>query len=409
MYIKQKNVSGIIFTYVVVFLITSVGFGNLIIDYSPLDPINLTFYILCFVLFAVGAFLGERLRYIFVRKIPISLSAIIRLCTWLSLIGVVVCWYYNIKYWGSISYIISHAMLIREKMIGGNADFIPTSWSYLASLSYLGFIASLFLFNKAYVNQKLRLRTKVYYVAINFILVVLLDMVYFGRIGAVFSLLTLIAYLISFYPISKLLNKKTILLFLMVLVLVNVPRMIRGGGDLFLASMDDKIKSVNVPVNVYTAGPIINYIYYFSSPYSFNEWMDKDFGKTGFTYGARTLTPFYNIMQKFYGESRITIIDEDAYIPFRHNIFSVVKDYYCDFGILGVIFIPLLIGGMCGRAMAAFYISQDINKTDFSYGLLGVFFLSYILYAPIYNILSFGKFFIPLIIILLLSYLFRVK
>ncbi|WP_137430141.1 oligosaccharide repeat unit polymerase, partial [Escherichia coli] len=125
-----------------------------------------------------------------------------------------------------------------------------------------------------------------------------------------------------------------------------------------------------VPVNIYTAGPIINYIYYFSSPYSFNQWMEKDFNTTEFTYGSRTFTPFYNILSKLYGNERVVIIDENAYIPFRHNIFSVVKDYYSDFGFWGVILIPFTIGLICGKSIKSFYLTARLSKIDYSYGIL---------------------------------------
>ncbi|WP_338232019.1 oligosaccharide repeat unit polymerase, partial [Escherichia coli] len=185
------------------------------------------------------------------------------------------------------------------------------------------------------------------------------------------SFLTIFAYIVTFFPLSKIFNKKTFLLFIVVIALVNAPRIIRGGGDLFLASVDDKIKSINVPVNIYTAGPIINYIYYFSSPYSFNQWMEKDFNTTEFTYGSRTFTPFYNILSKLYGNERVVIIDENAYIPFRHNIFSVVKDYYSDFGFWGVILIPFTIGLICGKSIKSFYLTARLSKIDYSYGILG--------------------------------------
>lgn len=405
----QKKISTLIFFYVFFFLLMSIGLGNLLINYSPLNPINTLFYIMCFLFFGVGAFLGEKIHGLSIKKISIRLVSIINICTISSLAGTVVCWLYNIKHWGSLSYILSHAMLIREKMIGGNAEFIPAIWSYLASLSYLSFIASLFLFHRSMTEKKVTLKVKLFYVFINLVFVILLDMLYFGRIGAVFSLLTLVAFVITFQPTKRILNKKNFILLCIVLILVNVPRIIRGGGDLFLASLQDKIESINVPVNVFTAGPVINYIYYFSSPYSFNQWMENGYAHVGFTYGARTLTPFYNIVQKISGDERVNIIDADAYIPFRHNVFSVVKDYYCDFGLLGVFLIPLIIGGVCGNSISAYYISEKRGRIDYSYGLLGIFLLAYILYSPLYNILSFGKFFIPLIFILLSTVIFRVK
>lgn len=402
-----KRISGVIFIYITMFMFLSLGLGNFLINYISVDFVNIILFMSCFLMFAFGALVGERVNFFIVNKIPIRLITIIKISIWSSFIGTVACWYYNIKYWGSISYILSHAMLIRDSMIGGNADFIPTIWSYLASFSYLALICSLFLFDKN--NNGVKKKKKIIYCTCSFILVILLDMIYFGRIGAVFSFLTIFAYIVTFFPLSKIFNKKTFLLFIVVIALVNAPRIIRGGGDLFLASVDDKIKSINVPVNIYTAGPIINYIYYFSSPYSFNQWMEKDFNTTEFTYGSRTFTPFYNILSKLYGNERVVIIDENAYIPFRHNIFSVVKDYYSDFGFWGVILIPFTIGLICGKSIKSFYLTARLSKIDCSYGILGVFFLSYILYSPLYNILSFGKFFIPLVMILFLSILFRVK
>ncbi|WP_368206905.1 O-antigen polymerase [Aeromonas sp. R6-1] len=404
---NKKKASTLILIYVAAFFFTSLVLGRVFINYTDVSFINITLYICCFLMFAIGAYIGEKTNCMVGGKINISLLSIIKLYTWIAFLGTIICWYYNIKHWGTLSYIISNAMVVRENSIGGGANFIPSIWSYLASLSYLSFLASLLLFNEA--EKKISTSKKLIYVIINFVLIILLDMIYFGRVGAVFSLLTIVAYVAIFKPWSVVFNKKALFILIFMAALVNVPRMIRGGEDLFLASMDDKVNSLNVPVNVYTAGPIINYIYFFSSPYAFNEWMDNEYNNVQFSYGARTLTPFYNIVQKIYGDDSVNIIDENAYIPFRHNIFSVAKDYYCDFGILGIFIIPLIIGFWCGRSLKSFYLTREFYKVDYSYAMMGIFWLSYILYAPIYNILSFGKFFIPLILMFLLNVFFRVK
>lgn len=407
-YLTKRNLSLAMLSYLVIYFFTSMVLGRVLIEYNSVSLISIVCFFSCLLLFVIGSYLGEKTSFFIKPLISVSLLTFVKVISWFSFLFMLASWWFNYRHWGSFEYIITHAMTIRNSVIGGNGDFIPSYLGYLSSLSYVSFSAGLFLFHRA-VCEKSKRGKMFFYLVVNIVSILLQDLLSFGRIGMVFTFFSIISYMFLFLPMRKIINKKNLIIVMVALVLVNAPRIVRGGGDMFMASLDDKVSSISVPLNQYNAGFVINYIYYFSSPYAFDYWLNSKHDDAK-NYGERTFTPVFNIISKFVvnGE-RPQLIDDDAYIPFRHNIFSVAKDYYMDFGVAGVVILPLFFGFVFGRQSKLTtrgIINRDVNYIN---AMLVVFSLAYFIYAPLYNVFSFGKFLIPWLFMFSLSLFVKLR
>ena len=404
----QRKLSVAMLTYLIIYLLASLVLGQLLIDYTPVSFFSILCFFSCLLLFVVGCWLGEKTQFAIRPVLTVNLASFMKVITWLSFVFMLISWWYNLRYWGGIGYIVSHAMQIRNSVIGGNSDFIPGWLGYISSLSYLAFLAGMFLF----VNGIKRKKNRVVffcYLLVNIISILLQDLLSFGRIGLVFTFFSIIAFMLIFLPLRKIINTRNFIVLLMALVLVNAPRIIRGGGDMFMASLSEKASSINIPLNPYNAGLVINFIYYFSSPYAFDYWLKNTDGSER-SYGERTFTPVFNVMSKvFASDKRPQLIDDNAWVPFRHNIFSVAKDYYMDFGTVGLIIIPFALGFSGGRQSMLSRRGIVQGKVNYINLMLSVFMLACFIYAPLYNVFSFGKFLIPWIFMYFCSFLIQLR
>lgn len=78
-----KRISGVIFIYITMFMFLSLGLGNFLINYISVDFVNIILFMSCFLMFAFGALVGERVNFFIVNKIPIRLITIIKISIWL--------------------------------------------------------------------------------------------------------------------------------------------------------------------------------------------------------------------------------------------------------------------------------------------------------------------------------------
>lgn len=407
-FLVKRKLSLVMFSYFVLYFFTSMVFGRILIEYNSTSLISVVCFFTCLILFIVGSYIGEKSIFFIKPMTSVKLYSFVKFITWVSFMFMLISWWFNIRHWGGVSYIINNAMVIRNTVIGGNSDFIPAYLGYISSLSYLGFSAGLFLFHRAIREKRKRLKIFLY-LFLNIASIFLQDLLSFGRIGLVFTFFSIISYMFLFLPMRKIFNKKNAVIIFCFLILVNAPRIVRGGGDMFMASLDDKVSSINVTLTPYNAGFVINFIYYFSSPYAFDYWSNS-YDSNIKTYGERTFTPLFNIVSKFTtnGE-RPKLIDENAYIPFRHNIFSVAKDYYMDYGAIGLVLIPFIFGLMGGRQNKLAFKGISEKNINYTNLILVVFSLSYFLYAPLYNVFSFGKFLIPWIFMYSVSMFVKIR
>lgn len=375
------------FAYIILSLL-----GNFIIRYTRISFVPFLLFLLYIFFLIYGVVLGLTLPKFGNKKmISIKLETVATGFFLLCLTTTSIAWYLNIKYYGSLVYIFAHSFVIRESSIGQSEGIIPVYITYLNSFQYCLFALSLVGFH---ITQRK------YYILLSvltFILAVLTDLLTFGRIGILFCLFTLFAYFILFRRIR--INFKIISSIIILFLILNLPRMIRGGFDNFEESV-----SAFKGVLYYDVPPIFNsvitvYTYYFSSLFAFSSYYDHQF--ISFTYGDITFNPIVNVLNRFvFHKERVSLIADSVYIPFKTNIYSIVKDLYQDFGVIGVIIPPIIFGLIIGYVFKSKSISGQALK---------IYLLAWIFYTPIYNPFSFATFLISFATLISLSLLVKLK
>jgi len=356
--------------------------GNLLIDFIPIGFPALIMYFTFYLCLYIGASFGLMLPKI---KLPkIFNNANYFLYFLLVLISITTFWSWKImltKY-GSLAFIYYNAYTIRLDSIGKTVSTIPVFFSYCNSFIYALFVIYL-------VKLKNNLNTKyiIYLLIYCFVLIVLNDLLAFGRIGILYSIFCIIGY-IFYYKVK--INFKRIILFLLIIFIFALPRLIRGSFDNFKASINNYEPYFKTEVPSSLNFLMTNYIYYFSSIYALSDYLNTtDFYMTN---GERNFTPFYNVINRFIiNENKITLIERNAKVPFSYNIYSIVKDLYTDFTYPGSIVVSLLFGLTIG-----FFARAKCHS-------ISIYLIGWILYTPIYNAFSFGGFFFSFVLLIILS------
>jgi oligosaccharide repeat unit polymerase len=370
--------------FIIIFFIIYISFtllGNFIIDYIPISFIALLIFASFYLYLYLGSSIGLKLlfikRYHFIQNIDTIIYILLLIIT----ISTFISWSILIKKYGSLAYIIFHAFDIRTEFIGKSETIIPVIYSYLNSLIFSIYIFCLVLFNKS--RNKKYIILSIY----SFIIIILNDLLTFGRIGILFAIFCLLGY--TFYYKIKIRIKHLFLIILVISVLM-LPRLIRGGFDNFKNTMSSISPHLKIELPSSMNFVVSNYVYYFSSLYAFSYYITYEDIQS--TFGEKNFTPIYNIFSRFVeNNDRISLIDEFALVPFKYNIYSITKDLLTDFGMIGLIFFSLVMGLIIGFSFKN------------SFHSLNIFFLGWLLFTPIYNLLSFGGFLFSLILIIVLT------
>lgn len=386
--IKFRIDNFIVLFYVVYLLIAFLGYT--FIDYIHVNLSTLFVYFIYVLFLYFGAFIGIRLKIkpLFPRRSMKINDSFVR--KFLIMFGVVtiLIWLKFISEYGSIEAIIANAYNIRENTIGESESIIPLWLTYLSSIEYAFFAILLILFHK----------TKKYLGAIiyMFIIIILSDLQTFGRIGILFSIFSVIGWVI--YTRKKVLTIKNFIFTFLLYNLLMLPRLIRGGFDNFSGTIDNYAAYFTIKISPYFYGFISIYIYYFSSIFSFNQLFSTDIEHL---YGFKNFAPLINIIGRlfpFLSIKRVQLIEPMANIPFEYNIYSILGDIYIDFGFLGFFFLPLIFG---------FIIGCIFRINGFFIDALKILMFAWIFYSPIYNCFSFGSFFISFFFLVILSVFFK--
>ncbi|MHB0896411.1 MAG: hypothetical protein ACYC1A_02540 [Spirochaetales bacterium] len=294
---------------------------------------------------------------------------------------VLVMWLFMIKRYGSLQYIFANAFTIRLESIGASSSVYPTIVSYGASLGYALF--ALALFSRKWMAAILL-----------FADIALVDMVTFGRVGTLFAIFLVVAwYLIRRL---KILTGRNIILFTFLVAALVMPRLVRGNFDNFEGTVSNyRPYFRNTPPSIFNVF-IGNYIYYFSSGYALNSYMNSGWEEEARSGGSRILAPVLNIVSKFTHDPRVEMRDEMSEIPFEFNIYTVIHDWITDFGILGLAIGPLILNAIFSMLSRGTGLVSDAIKS---------FTAAYIFYSPIYYIFSFGGFLISLLFLIMLRFI----
>jgi len=386
--IKNYRLIWIILVFCLIYLL-GIAAGNFILDYHTISPITIVLLVTFFLSLIIGCVIGNILTIRFIQPLKININTILYFLVIVAVFSSIIKIICFLKYYDSIGYIIQYANIIRRENIGESSSIAPTLINYLTSFNYIIFPLSLVLYK--YYKKKS-------YIIINIItllLILLISFTNFGRVGIIFCVFVFIAYLlvfrISFFKI------KNILIIGVLYNIMNLPRLIRGGFDNFSTSLTKTSSYFLINIPPYFNSIVLVYIYYFSGIYAFNNFiLEYDFSNT---YGIRLFTPLINVVYRITGAGeRIILIDENTSIPFLFNIYTILKDIVLDFGLIGLIILPTVVGLFIGRIWTRSSLWFDVLKI---YSLVWVFFI------PIYNIFSFGGYFIALITVILFSFIFN--
>jgi oligosaccharide repeat unit polymerase len=365
-------------------------FGYTFIDYIQINISTLFIYFIYVLFLYFGAFLGIRLNLNITlpkRSVKINDGFVRKFLIMFGIVTLLI-WGKFINEYGSIEAIIANAYNIRENTIGESDGIIPLWLTYLSSIEYAFFAILLILFHK----------TKKYLGAIiyMFVLIILSDLQTFGRIGILFSIFSVIGWVI--YTRKKILTFKNLIFTFLLYNLLMLPRLIRGGFDNFSGTIDNYAAYFTIKISPYFYGFISIYIYYFSSIFSFNQLFNIEIDHL---YGFKNFAPLINIVSRlfpFLSIHRVQLIEPMAQIPFEYNIYSILGDIYIDFGIAGFFFLPFFFG---------FIIGCIFRVNGFFIDSLKILMFAWIFYSPIYNCFSFGSFFISFFFLVVLSVFFK--
>jgi oligosaccharide repeat unit polymerase len=378
----------ILLFYVFYLLISLLGYT--FINYISISVSTIFIYLIYVLFLFFGAFIGIRLdlRNVFPQiKIKINNSFVNKFSILFGLVTVLI-WTKFITEYGSIEAIIANAYNIRENTIGESDSIIPLWLTYLSSIEFAFFTILLVLYQK---NKKY-----LWAIIYMFIVIILNDLQTFGRIGILFSIFSVIGWII--FNRKKIVTIKNFIYTFLLYNLLMLPRLIRGGFDNFSGTIDNYSAFFLIKISPYFYGLTSIYIYYFSSIFAFNQLFNTEINHL---YGFKNFAPLINIISRlfpFLSIERIQLIEPMAQIPFEYNIYSILGDIYIDYGIVGFFILPIIFG---------FIIGSIFRSNGLFFDALKILMFAWIFYSPIYNCFSFGSFFISFVFLVLLSVFFK--
>lgn len=365
--------------------------GYFIIAFNIISAISVILFITFCLCVIVGSYLGSSMTvYKSKKRFSINIPKFLGIILLSTLICTIIGWIYIISYYSSFEYVFSHGMLIRTETIGDGLQLKPTTLSYFCSIGTIGLPLSLAMYYYS------RYRLYLWYAMGYLFVTVLGDLQTFGRIGILFCIFTFIAYLTL--CIKRISYLKIFLGGGILFLLLMLPKYIRSGFTFEgIASRYSEYLNFQIP-NVFD--PLLSvYSYYFSGIYAFDYLLHQDIS---YEYGLRNFSAVYNLLNRIFEfqEGRNSIISDVAYVPFDTNIYTIAGELYIDGGLFALIGGSLLFGFICGA----------LFKYSGVFGFaLKLILLSWLFETPIYNVFSFGGFFLSFILMIILTLFYDPK
>lgn len=309
----------------------------------------------------------------------------LRLMVAISLLSTLYIWHILISNYGSLSYILQNAFTIRLQLINNPNSPIPVWASYLASLANAA--AALGGYYVFFVSRKEW--TAYLPIGVSF----LCDLTTFGRVGTIW---TLLLYGSAFVASGKMQFRrpdfrrigKAICLVVLVLLLLSLPRLIRGNFDGFSATVRgyEGALAVNTRDNPFINGLVTFYVYGTGSFTAFSEYIKAHrFAEP--TFGKALFTPVFRVLRRLGYSSRFEFSNLylPVRIPFDFNVFTYLRDVYSDLGPGGFLVVPIFLGFLSTMVMFAL-------RKAFSLPLLVIqlYLYMFFVFSVIYNPFSFG-------------------
>lgn len=365
-----------IWFYIGFFIISLLG--NLIFKFNDLAFQTIFLYFIYALFFVFGICLGRSIKPFKLLHLNIDSKKLIKYLLPLAAIAILFGWYYMIKYYGNLAYIIGNSYAIRSETIGDGIQIIPTHISYMSSFANAGLVITIARYYHFKEKRDL-------YCAIAFaFLIVLVDLQSFGRVGILFIIFVLVGCIRLFRIKIKL--RKLIIYGSILLVVLMLPRWIRGGNSLEgVADNYTPYLRYHLPSFI---DPFVSlYSYYFSGIYALNELINNQINDMELWWGARNFSSLINLFHRFFESSsdfhRITIIAKPVNVPYSINIYTILGEAYMDFGVLGLFLLPLFFGACIGFFFKFKGVYADALK---------LVFVGWLFFNPIYNLFSFGGF-----------------
>lgn len=360
--------------------------GYILIDYPPVSFYTLNIVFIYVASLAIGAWFGY---YNFSNSwrfaIKLNYNKVLLFMVVVGTVFTAILWVINIQFYGSIEYILLNSFTIRSNTIGVSESIFPVYFTYPSSVIYPGFVVSLVMY------EQRRLSRYIYAAVWLFLVIVLVDLLTFGRIGILYSIFAVIGYFIVFR--KKILTVRNLMVIAVLFVILMLPRLIRGSFDNMEGTMSAYLPFINFDISPVFYSFLSVYIYYFSSVFALDNYLS--FSIDPHTLGQRTFTAPFNMVSKIFGFDRINTIDPMVNIPFEYNIYTFIKDVYSDFSIAGVILVPLLAGYFFARFFRGNSIADNAAK---------IYVLGWLFYTPLFNAFSFGGFLIGFLVLICLTW-----
>ena len=138
-------------------------------------------------------------------------------------------------------------------------------------------------------------------------------------------------------------------------------------------------------MNYYTASesPLLDYLYiYLLSPLTaFDFLLHSNAVLNVGSSGSGTFAFFYKFFNALGANYKITELGDWVQVPLPTNVFTILRGYYLDWGMIGISFMSIMMGGIWGFL----YLMQKSNKKHYK--------LFYALIVPFLFFQSFGDYF----------------
>ncbi len=276
----------------------------------------------------------------------------------MSVIGIIEAlyhWSILIKMFGDLASVFSSGNIVYQLRIKNK---IPGLIPYISSLSYAAvFLSGIY---SAYKN-KINLISIMPLIA-----VILKTMALFGRAGMLFGFVEFIAafmlyrhYMVQRITISQLKSERIKTISYMVLIFViflsgaTVVKSVRGTVESY-QSASTKLKGTQKGLII---SPSI-YLYFSSHVGVMSKYFEKDNEEARF--GENTFSPIYNFLSKFGVTDRVSFYSKGYYIPMWTNTATYLREIHADFGVIGLFFVPFLLGALLTLFWKKFYSSGNI-------------------------------------------------
>lgn len=395
-FIALKFISSYYFLYSILVLISNVFFIWPTISYFTVLIISLYYFF-----FFLGLISGSYINRPIEISHSYSVNNFIKYFPFAMMLGPIAIWLILIKEYGGLAVIFTIGNAIRYDQIGQDTGIFPPILTYFNSIVYASFAIylSLYLKNRSFVVLR--------GVILLFISIFLIDLSLFGRIGMIYSLFMLIGFI---YFLKKELNqqnkrvsKKKIILYSSILLILTIsPRIIRSteiNQEPLNEYYNDNALRFPLPIYLQQVDQIVYTMVgpYYALDYKLGKDFEYGFGKANFTPVYRFLVRVGLINYNGYYNR----IDENAINLSREfNVYSIIWDAYYDFGILGVIILPFIIGlyfAVLFKTKGLYHTAEKIYLT----GWLG--------FSIFFNAFAFGNFMISWLLIVFFKFFTRIK